>query len=318
MYALPISDTTALAVDDADEDTWWVHVVDFAARTFESFSVEGVGHVEFAHYDAGFGLLWVISGGTIYAIKRSAQQLFDVDMPEERFFAYSMVGEGSHVYVSGEYSNLWRIALPGQEWEPLLTPEPKPPRSDDEEEQTRRVHEYARKYPPYYFGFEADAGYIFCGALGAVARVRGTSVETQAIATGARLVTGRVEGVRISLSGDTPCGEIYLGDFDEGFEVIFSDALRAFHRTAVHAGRRYIGVAEYPPSRVDNLYVLEEGGVVPVQTGAAREPLTLISLSSTETALWAIDRIGIYRLANDAWTLVDIDDLQRGVWPEGG
>ena len=204
MYALPISDTTAIAVDDADEDTWWVHVVDFAAKTLESFSVDGVGHVDFAHYDTGFGLLWIISDGTIFAIKRSAQELFDVDMPEDRFFAYSMVGEGSHVYVSGEYSNLWRMALPAQVWEPLLTPEPKPPRSDDEEEQTRRVQAYAVKYPPYYFGFEVGDAYIFCGALGALARVRGMSVETQAIETGARLVSGRVEGARISLSADTP------------------------------------------------------------------------------------------------------------------
>ncbi|MCV3242809.1 hypothetical protein [Mesorhizobium sp. ZC-5] len=318
MYALPISDTTAIAVDDADEDTWWVHVVDFAVKTFESFSVEGVGHVDFAHYDTGFGLLWIISDGTIFAIKRSAQQLFEVDMPEDRFFAYSMVGEGSHVYVSGEYSNLWRIALPAQEWEPLLTPEPKPPRSDNEEEQTRRTREYARKYPPYYFGFKFGSDYIFCGALGALARVRGTSVETQAIDTAARLVSGRVEGAHISLSADTPRAEIYLGDFDGGFEVIFSDNLRAFHRTALHAGRRYLGVAEYPPSRVENLYVLEAGGPVLVETGAAREPLTLISLSSTDTALWAIDRIGIFRLSDGAWTLVDIDDLRSGVWPAGG
>ncbi len=153
---------------------------------------------------------------------------------------------------------------------------------------------------------------------GALARVRGTSVETQAIDTAARLVSGRVEGAQISLSADTPRGEIYLGDFDGGFEVIFADNLRAFHRTAMHAGRRYLGVAEYPPSSVDNLYVLEEGGPVPVETGAAREPLTLISLSSTGNALWAIDRIGIFRLSDGEWTLVDIDDLRSGVWPTGG
>lgn len=317
MYALPISDTAAIAVDDSDEENWQVHVIDFTARTIESFTVDGAGAVDSAHYDRGRELLWIISDGTIFAIRRSDEELFDVEMPENRFFVYSMTGEGPHVYVSGEYSNLWRIALPSQAWEPLLTPEPKPSRSDDETEQTRRVQAYAERYPPYYFGFEVGADHVFCGALGAIARVRGTTVETEAIETRARLVTGRVEGERISFSGDSPRGEIYLGEFGGGFELIFSDNLRAFHRTAVHAGRRYLGVAEYPPSRVHNLYVQEEGDVVPLQTGCAREPLSLISLSSTGTALWAIDRIGIFRLSDGDWTLVDIDDLSSGVWPEG-
>lgn len=318
MYALPISDTTAIAVDDADEDTWVVHFADFGARTIESFSLEGLGNIQFAHYDNGRGLLWVVTDGTVFAIQRSEQQIFEVPMPDDPFFVYSMVGEGSHVYVSGEYSNLWRIALPALEWEPLLTPEPEPPKSDDPEEQTRRVQAYAAKYPPYYFGFEVDDAYLFCGALGALARVRGTSVETRAIDTSARLVTGRVEGSQISLSGDSPRAEIYLGNFDGGFEVIFSDNLRALHRTALHGGRRYIGVAEYPSSRVHNLYVLEETGLTPIETGCAREPLPLISLSTKGAALWAIDTIGMFRLSNGVWKLVDIDDLRSGVWPDGG
>ena len=318
MYALPISDTTAIAVDDADEDTWRVHLVDFASNTFDSFSVDGVGHVDFAHYDTGFGLLWVISDGTIFAIKRSAQQLFEVDMPEDRFFAYSMVGEGAYVYVSGEYSNLWRIALPAQVWEPLLTPEPKPPRSDDEEEQTRRVQAYAGSTRLTILASRSatpiSSAVHWALWPGSAAR----RWKPRQLTPAARLVSGRVEGAQISLSADTPRAEIYLGDFDGGFEVIFADNLRAFHRTAMHTGRRYLGVAEYPPSSVDNLYVLEDGGPVPVETGAAREPLTLISLSSTGNALWAIDRIGIFRLSNGEWTLVDIDDLRSGIWPTGG
>lgn len=315
MYSLPISDTTAIAIDDDEEDTWWVHVVDFDAKTIESFSVQGLGTVQSAHYDTGRGLIWVIVDGTIFAIQRSKQKIFEISPPPKPFYVYSVVGEGTHIYVSGEYSNLWRITVSGLTWEPLLTPRAKPPRSNDEKEQTRQVRAYARKYPPYYFGFQVGNDYVFCGALGALARVRGTSVETQAIDTGARLMTGRVEGSQISLSADSPRAEIYLGGFDEGFEVIFSDNQRALHRTAVHAGRRYIGIAEYPPSDLHNLYVHEKGDLIPINTDCAREPLQLISLSSTGAALWAIDTIGMFRLSAGTWTLIDVDDLRSGVWP---
>src|SRR5688572_8223052 len=178
MYILPLSDTKAIAVDDAAPDTWPVHVVDFETRTIETFSVDGLGSIQSAHFDHGRGLLWVIADGTIMAIQLAKQEMFEIDMPEDRFTVYSMVGEGSHLYISGEYSNLWRMSLPAMEWEPLLKPEPKPEDDGD----------YARKYPPYYHGFQLGDDYVFCGALGALARVRGTTVETKRIESGPRLV----------------------------------------------------------------------------------------------------------------------------------
>ncbi len=316
MYTLPISDTQAVAIDDVDEDAWMVHVVDFAARSLESFGVEGIGHVESLHYDHARGLIWVIADGTVYAIQRSEQQIFDLPPPDKPFYVYTLIGEGTHVYVGGEYANLWRIALPGLEWEPLQTPEPPPPETDDAEEQTRRNVAYARRYPPYYYGFTVGDAYMFCGALGALARVRDRTIERQMIETEPRLMTGRVEGPHISLSSDSPLGEIYLGDFDQGFEVIFSDPLRALHRTALHGGQRYIGVAEYPSSRVDNLYVRKDDLLEPVATGCAREPMPLISLTTIGPALWAIDAGGMFRLDGGGWKLVDVDDLRRGIWPE--
>lgn len=319
MYSLPISDTTAIAIDDEDEEDWLVHFVDFEAQTMETFSVVGLGSVQFAHYDPDRGLIWVLIDGTIFAIGIAEKQIFDISPPpRERFYIYSMISGKSHLYISGEYSNLWRISVHEQEWEPLLTPEPEPPETDDEEEQTRRNKAYAAKYPDYYFGFQVGEDYIFCGGMGALARVRGTSVEIQAIETGARLVTGRVEGAQISLSADSPGAEIYLGDFDAGFEVVFSDNQPSLHRTAIHEGRRYIGIAEYPPSDLHNLYVYEKDELVPIETDCAREPLQLISLSSMGSALWAIDAFGLFRLSDGKWTLVDDDDLQSGVWPEGG
>lgn len=317
MYALPISDTQAIAIDDIDEDAWMVHVVDFAARSFESFAVEGIGHVESMHYDVARGLIWVIVDGTIFAIQRSEEQIFEVPPPDDPFFAYTMTGEGSHVYVGGEYSNLWRIALPALEWEPLQTPDPPPPETDDPDAQSRLNMAYARKYPPYYHGFPAGDAYMFCGALGALARVRGRTIERQMIETEPRLMTGRIEGAQLSFSSDSPLAEIYEGDFDQGFEVIFSDTLRALHRTALHAGNRYIGAAEYPPSSVDNLYLREGDLLVPVETGCARAPYPLISLTTIGTTLWAVDAGGIFRLSEGGWKLVDVDDLRRGTWPEG-
>ena len=316
MFTLPISDTSAISVDDADPDTWWVHTVDFQDKTIQSFSVEGLGKVQSAHFDPGRGLLWVIVQGNIFAIQLSEQQIFEIPMPDQEFFVYTLTGTSGHVYVGGEYSNLWRIALPALEWEPLLTPEPKPERAKNKDEQTRQNTEYARKYPPLYSSFDIGEDHLFCGALGALARVRGRSVEIQTIETGARLVTGRREGAQISLSADNPAAEIYLGDFDTGFETIFSDNLRAFHRTAVHRGQRYIGVAEYPISDVRNLYLQTDGGLVPVETGCARDPLALISLSTTGSALWAIDAMGMFRLFEGVWALVGVDDLRRQVWPD--
>jgi len=319
MYSLPISETEAIAIDDADEDAWMVHVVDFANRSIDSFAVEGIGHIESLHYDVARGLIWVIVDGTIFAIQRSEQQIFEVPPPPSPFYVYAMTGEGPHVYVGGEYSNLWRIALPALEWEALQTPAPPPPETDDEAEQSRRNKAYARAYPPYYHGFPVGDAYVFCGALGALARVRGRTIERQSIETEPRLMTGRTEGAQLSLSSDSPMGEIYLGDFDQGFEVIFADTLRALHRTALHGGRRYIGVAEYPSSSVENLYLRDGDLLDPVDTGCPRNPYTLISLSTVGRALWAIDAGGIFRLAegDGGWKLVDIDDVRRGIWPEG-
>lgn len=315
MYTLPVSDTLAIAVDDADEDIWWVHFVNFQTRGIESFSVDGLGHVQSAHYDTGRDLLWVIVEGTIFAIQRAEKEIFEVPMPEPEFYAYAMTGEGAFVYVGGEYSNIWRIALPDLEWEPLLTPERKPPRAKDDAAQTRNVLAYAEKYPPYYFGFPVGNDFLFCGALGALALVHGRAVETQSIDTGARFVTGHVAGDSVALSADSPKAEIYLGTFREGLEVIFSDTLAAFHRTAMHAGRRYIGVADYPPSKVHNLYLHDNPLPVPVETGCAREPMPLISLSTKGSALWAIDALGMFRLSEGTWQLVEIEDLRAGVWP---
>lgn len=318
MFSLPISETQAIAIDDADEDAWMVHVVDFAARSIDSFGVEGLGNVQSLHYDAGRGLIWVIVDGTIFAIQRSEQQIFEIPQPDPPFFVYTMIGDGPHVYAGGEYSNLWRMSLPAMEWDPLQRPEPPLPETDDAEEQSRRNRAYARRYPPYYHGFIAGGHYMFCGALGALARVRDRTVERQSIETEPRLMTGRAEGARIALSSDSPAAEIYLGDFDQGFEVIFGDPLRALHRTALHGGRRYIGVAEYPPSRVDNLYLQEDDALVPVETGCPREPMPLIALTAIGGALWAVDAGGLFRLSEGGWRLVDVDDLRRGVWPEGG
>ncbi len=78
MYALPISDSQAIAVDDADEDKWIVHVVDFSARSLNSFPVEGLGHVQSLHYDTGRQLIWVIVDGTIFAIQMSEREIFEV------------------------------------------------------------------------------------------------------------------------------------------------------------------------------------------------------------------------------------------------
>lgn len=315
MYALPISDTQAVAIDDADEEQWEVHFLDFEAQSMDSFHVEGVGPVQSAHYHRERGLLWVVVDGTVFVIQRSEEELFDIDGPDEEFTVYSLVGQGDHVYVSGEYSHLWRIALPSLEWEPLNTPPPKPQRSDDDEEQTRLVRDYARMHPPFYHGFQHGDAYMFCGALGALARVRGTTVERADLETGARLVVGRSEGTRISLSADSPSAEIYVGDFDDGFELVFQDNLRALNRTAVFDGQRYIGVAEYPPSDVHVLYLQTDDGLEPIETGTAREPVELSSLTSTGRALWAIDAQGVFRLADGKWMLVDIDDLRRRAWP---
>ena len=318
MYALPISDTEAVAIDDADADRWEVHFLDYTAQRLESFEVEGLGAVQSMHYDPGRGLLWVIVDGTVFAIHRSDREIFEVDGPDENFFVYAAVGQGSHVYVAGEYSNLWRIEMSTLTWEPLSTPEPKPPRAADPKEQTRRVRDYAERYPPFYAGFAFNDGLVFCGALGALAEVRGAIVERHDLDTRARLVTGRPEGALLSLSADSPAGEIYLGSFTDGFEQIFLDNLRALNLTAVHDGKRYVGVAHYPPSDVHNLYLREPDELVPVETGCAREPVALTALSVMGQSLWATDVEGIFRMSDGVWTLVTLDDLRRRVWPTGG
>ncbi len=74
-------------------------------------------------------------------------------------------------------------------------------------------------------------------------------------------------------------------------------------------------MAEYPPSRVDNLYILKDDLLEPVDTGCPRNPLPLISLSTHGETLWAVDRRRHFPLSGGRWALVDIDDLRNGVWP---
>jgi hypothetical protein len=316
MYSLPVSDTMAIAVDDANPDAWIVHAVDFAARKIDSFPVTGMGQVQFAHFDRERELLWVIVSGTIFAIRLKKQQIFEVPAPDDMFFAYTMIGEGATVYVAGEYSNIWQIALPSLDWSPLLQPEPKQPRAADDEVQSRQTKDYARRYPPFYASFSKGNDIFFCGALGALARVRDGAVQTLAIDTGARLVAGGAEGVQISVSADSPVAQVYLGDFDGGFELIFSDDLRALNRTTRHAGTRYYAVSEYPKSDVHNLYRQDGKKLVPVETGCRRDPLPVISLSSSGSTLWVVDPFGMFRMADGAWELIEVDDLRRSAWPE--
>lgn len=314
MFTLPLNDTQAIAIDDADEDTWQVHHVDFAARSITRVAVDGIGRVTAAHYDAGRKLLWLIVGGRLFAMKDD--EVFDVPMPDdEAFFAYTVVGDGPAVYVAGEYSNLWRVALPSMDWEPVLKPPPPPEDVDDEALQSAQTKDYARRHPPLYAGFKHGDDFMFAGALGTVVRLRNGVVEQRTLPSGHRFVSGRAEGGRVSLSADSQGGSIVVGDFDGAFEVLFQDSQPALHRTALHAGRRYIGVAEYPPSSLHNLYTHDGTGLSRVTTGCAREPGPLISLQATEHALFAVDAGGVFRLSNGAWTLVDENDLERETWP---
>lgn len=320
MYSLPISDTKAISIDDEDEDEWHVHFVDFETKTFESFSVAGLETVQYAFFDpkVGQGIIWIVTQGTLFAISLEEKELFEVEPPPEKFFIYSVISDGKHAYVSGEHSNLWRFALPDFTWEQIQTPEPEAEEVDDEKEQSRRNKAYAAKYPPFYSGTQVGDDFVFCGALGALARVRGTAVETKLIEGKPRFVKVQTEGGRLVLGSDGKRGEVRIGDFDGGFETIWGDNLPAFHRTAVHDGRRYLGVAEYPPSNVHNLYTLENGKPQAVEIEGprcAREVFGLVSMSASETALWLVDGCGVFRFANGTWTLVDDDDLRAGTWP---
>ena len=321
MYSLPISDTRAIAVDDNDEEKWLVHDIDYATKSVKSFTCEGLGEVTWAYFNREDEELWVVASGShVAVISLEQEECFEVGEPgeDDAFHVYSVVCVPGAAYVSGEYSNLWRIDLESFDWTPLLKPEPnEEPDDEDDKQRSRRTKEYAAKYPPLYGGVEIGRDIVFFGALGALARVRDGVVErkTLEIAPKARLVAGQVEGTRLCLSADGARGAVFVGDFDAGFELVFSDNQPAFNRSAMHGGRRYLGIAAYPPSDLHNLYVHEDGKPVAVENDCPRDPLGLLSLSSTGAALWVIVNVGIFRFADDAWTLLDVDDLESGDWP---
>lgn len=316
MYTLPISESQAIAIDDQEEDPWYVYEIDYEKQSITPHEIQGVGQVESAFYDPERGLLWVVSEGDIFGISLTKQDTFGVPMPEPDFHMYAAIGDANALYVCGEYSNIWRLSLPDLSWTSLQSPDPKPARSDDPDQQTRQVRAYANAFPPFYNAFRVGASYVFCGALGALAQVKDGVVRRSDINTGARFVSGRAEGGRMSLSADSPGGQIYIGDFDTGFEALFADKQPSLHRTAIHGGQRFIGIAEYPPSQLHNLYVLESPEeLVPYNTDCAREPFALIDLTSIGKSLWAIDAAGVFRRDGTAWVLIQLDDLQRGIWP---
>ncbi|WP_299700107.1 hypothetical protein [uncultured Tateyamaria sp.] len=316
MFTLPISETHAIAIDDSDEDSWSVYTVDFDKWTFESFDVEGEGSVQGAHYDESRDLVWIVAHGALFALQPSEEELFGAPQPPKDFFIYAVLGNTDQVYACGEYQNLWQFSWSSKQWTPLLEPGPKPPRSDDAQTQSQRVKEYARNHPPLYAGFAVGSDFVFCGALGALVRVRQGNVETTEIATGARLVSGHAENGHIVLSGDSNGAEIYKGDFDSGFELFFADKQPSLHRTALNDGDRFIAIAEYPASNLHNLYIYEDEELIPYNTGCAREPFPLTSLSTIGDTLWATDLAGMFRRKNGKWSYVGIEDLKSGAWPE--
>lgn len=316
MFTLPISESQAIAIDDTDELTWPVHIVDFEARTINSFDVEGEGTVQAALFDATRGLVWVVSHGALFALELAEKELLGAPQPPQDFFIYAIVGDADQVLVGGEYQNLWQFTWADKKWRAILEPAPKPPEADDPEVQTERVREYARANPPFYAGFKSGDEFVFCGALGTLVRVRDGNVLRAEIDSGARLVSGHTEGNKIMISADSPGAEIYRGNFVDAFELYFADKQPALHRNAKHGGERFIGIAEYPPCDLHNLYVFEAGELIPYNTGCAREPEPLISLTTVGESLWAIDLAGIFRRKSDRWQFLGLQDLQRGSWPD--
>ena len=318
MYALPVTDTLVLAIDDSEDEDWVFHFVEFDPTAHHSFRTPHGGQVLAMTVNPKSHAAWIVAAGQLYASSREMEIAVPLPLPVEGMVPFDVTLIGDRYYVCGNASNIWYYDVPREEWVPLVVPEPRPelpPRQGGEtaESYTRRtsprMYDHARRFPDMYRAFPVGQESYFCGALGRVIRLKDGATDEQWLETGPRLVHGFDEDGAAVLCGDDPVAGIYRGTIDEGFEQLFQDDNPALHLTARHGGTRYIGAGLDPDHEGPCLFTLEDGELAPVETGCEREPEHLTHLKVTGSVLWATDLEGIFRLKDGRWRLTEIADL---------
>ncbi|UOA28963.1 hypothetical protein [Pseudosulfitobacter sp. DSM 107133] len=340
MYAIPIDDHSAFALDDSafvaadkaefasgvdemeapEPGIWGCHYIDFDPFQVTSFTTPGGGIAYSATINPDTNDAWILAKDNLYIVFLKDQSIGKAPMPEEGISIFDVTQIGGRYYLSCSNGKVWYYDMNTFEWSALITSAPLPERQPRGETETAADYvarttparkEHIFKYPHFYKAIAVGSDHYFLGALGRVVKIGADGREEMRLDSGARLVTGSVEGDQAVLCGDSPIAEIFRGTLDSGFERIFQNPERALHMTALHKGLRYIGAAEYPGFFGPSLYTCEGDELTPVVTGCAREPDNLLQLVSTGGVLWAIDRRGIFRFTSDGWSLTDLSDIEN-------
>lgn len=317
MFAIPTGDQTAFFVDVADTEFWTVHYLSFDPLTSDSFEVDHYGSALTATVNTETQAAWIL-GDHILAVSRELRISQGVPFPVDGLAPFDLRLLGNYYYLCCAQANVWAFNRDTDTWEPRLEPGPRPeipPRGDTETaadyvDRTYPIMDrYARDNPDTYAAFAAGDAHYVVGALGRIIRFRGDTPDQMWLDSGVRLIDGFEEDGAITLCGDSPVAEIYRGSMEDGFELIFFSEEQALHKTALHGGTRYIGAGLHEDYADTALFTLEDGALVPVETGCAREPGNLMQLLSTGSVLWAIDGGGFFRLKDGAWTLTEMRDI---------
>lgn len=324
MYACPINDAFAFAIDDEDTEAWRFYYVDFDPLRVDSFEAPYGGVIASATMNPASQAVWMLARGQLYASSRELRIAVPLPLPEEGIVPFDVKLMGGRYYVAANAASVWYFDPPTESWVSVKQPEardPSPPREPGESyedyasRQNAAMVAFALDNPDYYKLFQVGEDHYFVGALGQVTRLRSGALTEFEVDSGARLIDGHAEGTNVILCGDNPVAEVFQGSLEGGFERIYENQNGALHKTAMHGGIRYIGAAQDPEYEGDALFTWDGAELTPVETGCEREPRSLLQLASTGNVLWAIDEAGFFRLTPYGWELIEFTDMQTDAQP---
>lgn len=313
MYALPISDTEVLAIDEDQEDDWVFHFIAFDPSAHDSFATPHGGEIVSATVNPSNFATWLVAEGSIYAASRKLRIAVPLPLPARDLAVFDVQRIGERYYVCCSASNVWYYDAPAEKWVPVNAPPAlvEEPAGASPDEVYALMNQHAESNPDMYKAFAVGEDHYFVGALGRVLRLRGEKLDELWIDSAVQLVHGYEEDGKAVICGSAPMVEIYKGTIEAGFERIFESDDQSLFMSAYFAGSRFIGVGMNPDYEGDNfLFTYADEELVPVETGCDREPEHLLHLVVTGEVLWAIDLDGIFRFAKGKWSLTELLDLE--------
>jgi len=319
MFAYPINNNLIAAIDDRQSEDWVFHFVEIEPFQVETYQTPHGGSIVSATVNPESFATWIIASGHLFASSREMQVAVRLPLPIEGLVPFDVTLLGERYYVCGDASNIWFYDVPAEKWVAVSNPEKRPalpPRGETEsaKDYTRRTsaasYQHARSYPDIYKAFSVGNDHYFVGALGRVLRLREDDLTGEWIDSGIRFLHGFAEDSDAILCGSGSVAEIYKGNFETGFELIFQDDNPALFLMATHDGVRYIGAGLHPDHEGPCLFVLDTNGdLAVVETACAREPEQLRHLVSHSSSLLAIDEHGVFRLKEGRWSLTEFSDF---------